>query len=42
MYGLFKEIGPCQMNEHSNATVFNKHSWTESANVLFIESENTI
>ncbi|KAK3385931.1 Alpha/Beta hydrolase protein [Podospora didyma] len=37
MFGLFEEIGPCQTNEHFNGTVFNKHSWTEFANVVFID-----
>lgn len=37
MLGLFSEIGPCLTNEHGNDTVFNEHSWTNFANVLFIE-----
>ncbi|KAK0636962.1 Alpha/Beta hydrolase protein [Bombardia bombarda] len=37
MFGLFREVGPCQTNEYNNGTVFNKHSWTEFSNVLFID-----
>lgn len=37
MYGLFKEIGGCQMNKLDNDTIYNEHSWANFANVLFIE-----
>ncbi|KAK3687691.1 carboxypeptidase Y [Podospora appendiculata] len=37
MFGLFREIGPCLTNEHNNGTDYNEHSWTEFANVLFID-----
>lgn len=37
MMGLFSEIGPCLVEEEGSETVRNKHSWTNFANVLFIE-----
>ncbi|KAF8317878.1 alpha/beta-hydrolase [Clavulina sp. PMI_390] len=35
--GLFMENGPCRMNEHGNATTFNKYGWNDRANILFID-----
>ncbi|KAK3318957.1 carboxypeptidase Y [Apodospora peruviana] len=37
LFGLFLEIGPCVLNSHNNGTVFEKNSWTEFSNVLFID-----
>jgi carboxypeptidase C (cathepsin A) len=37
LVGLFNEIGPCSINEDSNATFSNRDSWTNYANLLFIE-----
>ncbi|UPK93469.1 hypothetical protein LCI18_004404 [Fusarium solani-melongenae] len=36
-FGLFKDIGPCAVNEDGNSTRRNFHSWTDSANVIFID-----
>ncbi|KAH9905658.1 alpha/beta-hydrolase [Xylariomycetidae sp. FL2044] len=38
LFGLFQEMGPCLTNEHHNDTVFNRHSWTNFANMLFIDN----
>ncbi|KAG4275799.1 carboxypeptidase Y [Fusarium proliferatum] len=35
--GLFKDIGPCSVNKDGNSTSRNKYSWTDHANVLFID-----
>ncbi|KAH8590567.1 Alpha/Beta hydrolase protein [Bisporella sp. PMI_857] len=37
LLGLFEEIGPCQVNKDQNITERHKHSWTNFANVLFID-----
>ncbi|ETS76921.1 hypothetical protein PFICI_10795 [Pestalotiopsis fici W106-1] len=37
LVGLFNEVGPCSINEHSNATFSNHDSWTNHANMLFID-----
>ncbi|KAK8138060.1 hypothetical protein PG984_001440 [Apiospora sp. TS-2023a] len=37
MMGLFSEIGPCLAAKDGNGTVRNEHSWTNFANVLFID-----
>ncbi|KAH7027383.1 Alpha/Beta hydrolase protein [Microdochium trichocladiopsis] len=37
MMGLFSEIGPCLVEEEGGETVRNEHSWTNFANVLFID-----
>ncbi|KAH9897374.1 alpha/beta-hydrolase [Xylariomycetidae sp. FL2044] len=37
MMGLFAEIGPCLTNEHNNGTDFNGDSWTNFANVIFLD-----
>lgn len=37
MMGLFSEIGPCLMEKEEGETIRNEHSWTNFANVLFIE-----
>ncbi|KXJ91530.1 Alpha/Beta hydrolase protein [Microdochium bolleyi] len=37
MMGLFAEIGPCLMEKEGSETVRNEHSWTNFANVLFID-----
>ena len=38
MLGLFHEIGPCHIVAGQNYTKESPHSWTNIANVLFIES----
>lgn len=37
MPGLFTEVGPCVVNKYSNGTIFHEDSWTNHANILFIE-----
>ncbi|CAG9989010.1 unnamed protein product [Clonostachys byssicola] len=37
MFGLFREIGPCLTNSYNNDTISNPHSWTNFANVLFLD-----
>ncbi|KAL4789277.1 Alpha/Beta hydrolase protein [Aspergillus venezuelensis] len=37
MPGLFTEVGPCVVNSYSNGTVFHEDSWTNHANILFID-----
>ncbi|ORY66577.1 Alpha/Beta hydrolase protein [Pseudomassariella vexata] len=37
LMGLFTEIGPCLTNEGNNDTFRNEHSWTNFANMLFID-----
>ncbi|KAK8027714.1 hypothetical protein PG991_004770 [Apiospora marii] len=37
MMGLFSEIGPCLAVKDGNGTVRNEHSWSNFANVLFID-----
>ncbi|KAM7203531.1 Alpha/Beta hydrolase fold [Rhypophila sp. PSN 637] len=34
---VFLAIGPCSLNEHSNATVYENTTWTEFTNLLFID-----
>lgn len=35
--GLFMELGPCQVAMDGNSTSFNKHSWNERANIIFLD-----
>ncbi|GAA5836024.1 hypothetical protein JCM9279_002166 [Rhodotorula babjevae] len=38
MTGLLFELGPCRVENGGANTSFNPHSWTESANVIFLDS----
>ena len=35
--GLLFENGPCSIAEGGNSTVFNKHSWNEVTNIIYLE-----
>ncbi|KAF9979025.1 hypothetical protein BGZ73_007126 [Actinomortierella ambigua] len=35
--GLLMELGPCQVNEKGDGTIFNPHSWNANASVLFLD-----
>ncbi|KAJ7608663.1 carboxypeptidase C [Roridomyces roridus] len=35
--GLLFELGPCRIADEGRNTTHNKHSWTESANVIFLD-----
>lgn len=37
MTGLFMELGPCRVSDSGNSTVKNEYSWTEAANVFFLD-----
>lgn len=37
MLGALFEIGPCSVTEDGEQTIRNPHSWTEFANVVFVE-----
>lgn len=37
MLGALFEMGPCTVSETGDRTTRNPNSWTEAANVLFIE-----
>ena len=34
---LLKENGPCNINENGNGTDLNKFSWTNKANVIWVD-----
>ncbi|KAH7375462.1 carboxypeptidase Y [Plectosphaerella cucumerina] len=36
-FGIFKDSGPCQVNSDGNSTSKREFSWTDEANVLFID-----
>lgn len=36
--GLLFELGPCSVANEGQNTTYNKYSWTESANMIFIDS----
>ncbi|KAK4449805.1 Alpha/Beta hydrolase protein, partial [Podospora aff. communis PSN243] len=38
MMGLFLQAGPCRVQPGANTTIANPHSWTNFANVLFIDN----
>ncbi|KAL3418580.1 carboxypeptidase Y [Phlyctema vagabunda] len=42
MFGLFREIGPCLVNEYGNGTKFNPYSWSNHANMLFIDQPASV
>lgn len=33
---LLAENGPCWVNKHGNGTILNEHSWTNKANVIWV------
>ncbi|KAJ7223041.1 carboxypeptidase C [Mycena pura] len=35
--GLLFELGPCSITDGGKNTTFNKHSWTSTANVIFLD-----
>lgn len=35
--GLLFELGPCQIADKGSNVTYNKHSWTEKANVIFLD-----
>ncbi|KAJ6542708.1 serine carboxypeptidase [Mycena capillaripes] len=35
--GLLFELGPCSIADEGKNTTFNKHSWTSSANMIFLD-----
>ncbi|KAG0258674.1 hypothetical protein DFQ27_004507 [Actinomortierella ambigua] len=35
--GLLMELGPCQVNDQGDDTIFNPHSWNSNASVLFLD-----
>lgn len=37
MMGAFFELGPCLITEDGDGTVRNPSSWTNAANMLFVE-----
>ncbi|KAG0232181.1 hypothetical protein BGW41_001939 [Actinomortierella wolfii] len=35
--GLLMELGPCQVNEKGDGTIYNPHSWNSNASVIFLD-----
>ncbi|KAF4677943.1 hypothetical protein FOL47_008047 [Perkinsus chesapeaki] len=37
MIGLFFENGPCKLNSNGTGTIFNKYSWNNVANIMWVD-----
>lgn len=37
MFGLFNEVGPCQLNMDAKTTRANPHAWNDNASILFLD-----